>query len=102
MDENLQLLAPNLDLVQRFTFQQDNDLKHMSKSVTVWLQENKITVQPWSSMSPNLNPIENLWKELKVWINCQSPKNLQELEHEPFEEWKKITEKTCSNLIKKL
>ena len=50
-------------------------------------------------MSPDLNPIENLWQELKVQINHWSPKNLQEL-HETIEEWKEIPEKTCSNLIK--
>ena len=41
-------------------------------------------------MSSDLNPIENLWQELKVRINRQSLKNLQELEHVTEEEWKKI------------
>ena len=31
LNENLQLAAQNPDLGQRFTFQQDNDLKHTSQ-----------------------------------------------------------------------
>ena len=34
LDENLQLSAQNLDLGQWFTYQQNNDPKHMTKLVT--------------------------------------------------------------------
>ena len=51
LDENQRLPAQNLDLGCRFTFQQDNHLKHTFKSVTVWLQKKKIAVLPWPSMS---------------------------------------------------
>ena len=34
----------------------------MSKSETVWLLKNKMTLLTLSSMSPHLNPIENLNK----------------------------------------
>ena len=50
LDENLQLSAQNLNLVQWFSFQPDNDPKHTSKSVTACLQKKKITVQAWPSM----------------------------------------------------
>ena len=66
----------NLDLHQWFTFQQDKDPKHTFKSVRAWFQKKKITVLLMPSISPDLNPIKNLWQELKVWINHQSPKNL--------------------------
>ena len=46
LDENLQISAQNLDPGLLFTFQQDNDPKHTSKSVTVCLQKKKITVLP--------------------------------------------------------
>ena len=38
LDENQQLSEQNLDKGMWFTFQQDNDHKQMSKSVTAWLQ----------------------------------------------------------------
>ena len=46
LNENLPLLVQNLDQGQQFTFQQDNDPKQASKSVTAWLQ--KRLVLPWS------------------------------------------------------
>ena len=60
-------------------------------------------------MNPDLNPIENLWQELKVQINQRSPKNPQVLERVTIEEWKKsqkrivqisskILENNCSKL----
>ena len=74
-------------------------IPNVYKSVTAWLQK-RITVLPWPSMNFNLNPIENLWQKFKVWINRHSLKHLQELECVTIEERKKISEKTCSNLIK--
>ena len=99
LDETRQLSEQNLGLGRRFTFQQDNDRKNMSISVTACLQKKKAAVLPWFSVSPDLNPIKNLWQELKVWINCQSPKNLHELEHIIIES-KKFSEKAGLNLIK--
>lgn len=99
LDENLKQSAKDLRLGRRFTFQQDNDPKHTSKATTAWFQKSNIQVLPWPSMSPDLNPIENLWAELKMRINGRAPKNLQELEHVAIEEWGNIPTETCSNII---
>lgn len=40
----------------------------------------KWTVSKWPAMSPDPNPNENLWGELKYAIGKKNPANIQELE----------------------
>ena len=49
--------------------QEDNDPKHRSKICKKWKEEHGVAELPWPSMSPDQNPIENVWQLLKIKIS---------------------------------
>ena len=72
-----------------FTFQEDNAPCHKAAIANRWKEENHIMVLPWPAQSPDLNPIENLWQDLKRRLRMRNPKpkNKTELFNLLKEEW---------------
>ncbi len=82
-------------------FQHDNDPKHKSKSVQNWLANQEFDVLSWPAQSPDLNPIEHLWSEVKRRLNKfdSPPKGMLELWERVEQIWNEIRPETCQNLI---
>jgi len=91
LGENIMLSVRKLKLGHHWTLQQDNEPKHTSNSTKAsWLQKKFWKIQPCSSQSPDLNPVENLWWDLKKAVAADKPKNITELKAIAHEEWDNI------------
>ena len=55
-------------------FQQDNAPIHKSETVREWFEVHGIWVMDWPPHSPDLNPIKNIWRLLKLKIFQLYPK----------------------------
>lgn len=80
-------------------FQQDNDPKHTSKLVKEFFNKNKVRVLDFPSGSPDLNPIEHLWQELKIHVGRQKRSNKNKLWEQLQEQWQNISQDRIQNLI---
>ena len=85
----------------RATFMQDNAPCHEAKVVMSYLSEQDFEIMDWPPQSPDLNPIENLWKTLGVkGMEKKTPTNTKDLWVNIQEEWSKMIIEDCQELIR--
>ena len=86
---------------RNMTFQQDNARPHLVRLIMNFLRHEKVLVMAWSSMSPDLSPIEHVWDEidrqLRQWPN--QPVTLQGLGEALQEVWQDIPQAFHANLV---
>ncbi|CDR18384.1 unnamed protein product [Oncorhynchus mykiss] len=92
LKQHLKTSVRKLKLGHKWVFQMDNDPKHTSKVVAKWLKGNKVK---WPSQSPDLNPIEDVWRR----GGKEAYTNLTQLLQLCQEEWTKIHPTYCGKLV---
>lgn len=91
LNKNLLQSAQDLWLGKSFTFKQDSDSKRTAKATQGWLRDNSMNGLEWASQSPDLKPVEYLWRDLFTDVShptWQSFKGYTE---------KKIPKARCTN-----
>ena len=76
-----------------------NDPKHTSKICKKFKVDNGIQPLPWPSQSPDCNPIENVWRLMKLKINIQPPTSMNNFMERIKKEWKNLPVDFAEKLV---
>ena len=77
----------------------DNASYHGSYRSRTWFHNNGVSLIELPPHSPDLNPIENLWEDLKHRIELRSAHNISELKEIVTQEWSNTSQLICGNLV---
>jgi hypothetical protein len=83
----------------------DNDPgRHIVKSIVVrtWMHNNYVRPLDFSPYSPDLNPIENLWADVKKRMESKQTGTKDELEELLSEEWAATSPALCNRLARSM
>lgn len=82
-------------------YQHDNAKPHTAKSTKKWINDHRLNVMPWPSMSPDLNPIENCWGHMvrRIYADSKQYSSVAELEKAITEEWYNMPQSYIQSLI---
>ena len=81
-------------------FVQDNDPKHCSQLARQFFDDEGINWWPTPPESPDLNPIENMWHELKEYIRREvKPRSKRELTTGIKAFWETVSVEKCQKYI---
>lgn len=83
-------------------FQQDNWSVHTAGTSQAWFHNHGIDLIDWPAWSPDLNPIENLWNDLKRRVYAHHSKTIEELEYWIGIEWQATDLNFISDICKSM
>ncbi|RPB07491.1 hypothetical protein P167DRAFT_495694, partial [Morchella conica CCBAS932] len=93
---------------KEYLFMQDNSGPHRAELVTDFLKKYHIEIFHWVSNSPDLNPIENIWRALRRRLKIRyrgiggRPRSKKDLIHAVKEEWERLDQSLFDNLVDSL
>ena len=85
-------------------FMQDNAPAHSAKVTIQEMQERDISVISWPAYSPDLNPIETIWNEMKDWLAREYPNSTYNTSYDQLRErvtqaWHSVGRQLLTDLI---
>ena len=93
-------------LEKKICMQMDNARIHWTLDALRFYKENNIVIIDWSSYSPDLNPIENVWAYIKGKLSGKKFISMKKIETEIIKIWESIPkiqiEKTCESIYDRI
>lgn len=86
---------------KKMVLMQDGARPHHGKEVMKWLEKNKIEyIRDWPSNSPDLNPVEQIWKEINSELSKRGvPHTVDELKKMVEEIWAEYPMQKINNHV---
>jgi len=84
-----------------FIYMQDNASVHRSRETHRFFNAHSVNVLDWPACSPDLNPIENIWRILARAVYAKNKKfdNVKDLKTEILKQWSLLDKSLLINLI---
>ncbi|KAJ8716482.1 hypothetical protein PYW07_003109 [Mythimna separata] len=91
-------------LGEDFILMHDNARPHVARTVRDYMGDVGITAMEWPARSPDINPIEHVWDELKRRVRAKKPAPmcLQDLQNAIEEQWNSIPQEFLEKLIRSM